>query len=1009
MMGTHLARGLLTGLGTVALAAAANAQSAKAADPDISEVVVTGSRTITNGNDSPNPVTVVTLEELTTSRPTTVFEALQDLPLFAGGKGGTVAGATGQGGNNNSIAGLNLRSLGNSRGLVLYDGHRVPPQNLDGTIDLNQIPQLLLQRVDVQTGGSSAVYGSDAITGVINFVTNRNFNGLKANLQSGISGYGDDRSYELGLAYGKPLFGGRGHFQGSVQYHDDAGLERTDRSYIQKVGESQRFLQGNGCAAGATPCVPFFITTNLHDAGGTVGGKINQIGTVANPYNGYDFVTNGVLTPFVPGTPVGVGNNQIGGNGAIAQQRSSLKAKQDFAQAYGRFDFDLTDNLHAYVTSFYDREHQFNWQLNLRSNGAQANNALTNGFRLTVDNAFLPETARAAMKAAGVTTFNLGKWFDSRYVDPQNTSYTNSNVYVNTGLEGSFRDSYKWELSYTGSHARQANVSNNTWDLRRFFAAMDSVLVNGQPTCWVATQPQFAGQYPGCVPMNLFGPSATTQAMVDYVLDKTEYVGTTDLQDVSGSIVGAPFSTWAGPVNVALSGERRKLTYELTSEAEPANVIAVNCAASGLLPARTSCVEQTATNIGTTTIFQNGTAGRTPVSQTVTEAALEADLPLLKDKPFARAVDLNLAGRHAAYSSSGSPVASIPYTTKTFRATTWKVGMDWHFNDVVTLRATRSRDFRAPNLSELFLPGRIQGLTTGTDFLTGAQIGVTPGYTLTQQVGGNPNLKPEVGSTTTVGVVLKPTENLSLAVDAFGISLKDAILSVDGSASNIQNACYDSGGSSPYCSLQVRPGGFSRTPANQALSNAATLFLTGNALNVAEVKTAGVDVEANYRMQLGGRPLSLRALASFQPHIWSVQSGTTTTDAGGVSAPRVRATAMLRYALTEALTMDWSTRWRSQMANVDPRLGLQVAPGNERVAPVAYSNLNLSYGFGSTRFNRFDVYLNVQNVFNQVPPPYAPFASASPFANGAGGGGTGFYPADDAIGRYFHLGVRIQF
>jgi iron complex outermembrane receptor protein len=978
-------------------------------DSELSEVTVTGSRTITNGNDSPSPVTVVTLDELMTSRPTTVFEALQDLPLFAGGKGGTVAGATGQGGNNNSIAGLNLRSLGNARGLVLFDGHRVPPQNLDATIDLNQIPQLLLQRVDVQTGGSSAVYGSDAITGVINFVTNRNFNGLKANVQGGISGYGDDASHEIGVAYGTPLFGGRGHVQASLQYHDDAGLLRTDRDYIHPAGGSSRSLQGNGCAAGATPCVPFFVTNNLRDGGGSFGGKINQIGTVANPYANYDFFTNGVLTPFVAGTPVGVGTNQIGGNGAVDQQVTSLKTKLDFAQGYGRFDFDLTDNLHAYVTGFYNLEHQFNWLRDIRANGSGANNNLTNGFRMTVDNAFLPAVARQAMQAAGVTVFNVGKWFDAASVDALSTDYTNRNLYANAGLEGKFGDGYKWDLSYTDSHARQANVSNQTWDTARFFAAMDSVLVNGQPVCWVSTQPQFAGLYPGCVPMNIFGPSATTQAMVDYVLNKTEYVGTTDLQDVSASLVGAPFGTWAGPVNIALSGERRKLTYELTSEAEPANVTALGCAARGIPAARTSCVEQTATNIGTSTTFPNGTAGRTPVSQTVTEGALEMDVPLLKEKPFAQALDLNLAGRYAAYSSNGSPVASIPYSTKTFRATTWKVGVDWHLNDVVTLRATRSRDFRAPNLSELFLPGRIQGLNAGSDLLTGAQIGVTPGFTPAAQIGGNPNLKPEVGSTTTFGVVLQPWDNLSLAIDAFGISLKNAILSVDGSAINIQNACYDSGGTSPYCELQVRPGGFSRTPANQTLSNAVTLFYTGSSLNVAEVKTAGVDVEANYRMQLAGRPFVLRALASFQPHIWSIQSGTTTTDAGGVSAPRVRATAMLRYNLTEALAVNWSTRWRSQMANVDPRLGLQVAPGSERVSPVAYSNLNVSYDIPRTRWGQLGVYLNVQNVFNQVPPPYAPFASASPFANGAGGGGVGFYPADDAVGRYFHLGARLQF
>jgi outer membrane receptor protein involved in Fe transport len=489
------------------------------------------------------------------------------------------------------------------------------------------------------------------------------------------------------------------------------------------------------------------------------------------------------------------------------------------------------------------------------------------------------------------------------------------------------------------------------------------------------------------------------------VLQPTTFVGTTDMQDISANITGSPVNSWAGPITMAASTEWRWLNYSLTSPAPPANVSALNCDALGILPSRTSCVDPSATNVGTTSIYPNGTAGRTPVSQAVGEVAFEGNVPVAKDMPFAQSADLNFAVRYAGYQSRGNVIQGSPYVTRDFDATTWKVGLTWHVDDMVTFRATHSRDFRAPNLSELFTPGRTQGLGAVTDFLTGAQIGVTPGYSATQSVGGNPNLQPEVGYTTTAGVVLKPVTGFSLSVDYFNIDIDNAITTVDGSQSFIQNACYASGGSSPYCQLQVRPGGFSRTPANMVISNSATLFYTSLPLNIAKVTTSGVDLEGNYTTTLFNHRFLVRALGTYQPTLRSVQPGVATTDAAGVSVPKIRVQLTASYNFTDAFRVDWSTRWRSELANVDPLLGLQVAAGSEKVAAVSFSSLNLSYHLAPS----IEFYLNIQNIFDQRPPLYAPLASASPFASGAGGGGVGFYPGDDAVGRYFYLGARMQF
>jgi len=151
----------------------------------LEEVTVTGSRLITEGEDAPTPLTVINPEQVQTTRPKTVFDNLASLPMFSGSLGSNSA-VENTPNSNPGVSALNLRNLGPLRALVLFDGHRVPPTTADGLVDINSLPQMLLQRVDVVTGGASAVYGSDAVTGVINFVPDRKFQGFKVDLQRGV-------------------------------------------------------------------------------------------------------------------------------------------------------------------------------------------------------------------------------------------------------------------------------------------------------------------------------------------------------------------------------------------------------------------------------------------------------------------------------------------------------------------------------------------------------------------------------------------------------------------------------------------------------------------------------------------------------------------------------------------------------------------------------------------------------------------------------------------------------
>jgi hypothetical protein len=201
----------------------------------------------------------------------------------------------------------------------------------------------------------------------------------------------------------------------------------------------------------------------------------------------------------------------------------------------------------------------------------------------------------------------------------------------------------------------------------------------------------------------------------------------------------------------------------------------------------------------------------------------------------------------------------------------------------------------------------------------------------------------------------------------------------------------------------------SRTTANQAASNTATYWYTSLPLNLAQIRTQGLDIEGNFRFDAAGHPLQLRLLATYQPHVWTLQPLVPVDDAGGVSSPRWRTLASIRVGLTDALTLDWTTRWRSALLNVNPRLvNNNVLPGSQHVGSTAFSNLTLTYNLPQVTSGKLDMYLNVLNVFDKIPPPYVPLASDSPFANAAASGGVGFYPADDGIGRYFNIGIKYR-
>src|SRR6516162_4271314 len=238
----------------VAFAALPNAAMAQSAATGVESVTVTGSRVIFEAPSSPTPLTAISADDLKATTPTNIPDGLNKLPVF---QGSGIDGRPGDGSHNFSSNTLNLRNFGAQRTLVLLDGHRVTPSNDDGSVDIDTLPQMLISRVEIVTGGASAVYGSDAVTGVVNFVLDKKFEGLKADVNTGISTYADAMSYNLGVAAGTSLFGGRGHFEASAEWRHRDPVNQSARPYGPTL-----LADSNGEAGTGTGINPFNVIAN---------------------------------------------------------------------------------------------------------------------------------------------------------------------------------------------------------------------------------------------------------------------------------------------------------------------------------------------------------------------------------------------------------------------------------------------------------------------------------------------------------------------------------------------------------------------------------------------------------------------------------------------------------------------------------------------------------------------------------------------------------------------------
>jgi iron complex outermembrane receptor protein len=518
---------------TLALAGgAAWAQAPASEGAAVSEIVITGSRIVRNGNDAPTPTTIVSTEQLVTTTPSNIPDALNKLPAFnsASTPNNATTGANGRGFNTPGNY-LNLRNLGAIRTLILQDGHRVPGTFYDTTVDTDMLPQLLVERVEVVTGGASAVYGSDAVSGVVNFILDKKFNGFKGVVQGGISKYGDAESVRVGVAHGLDV-GSRGHFEWSAEYYNrNAVKDQSDRPY----GDLGTSIIGSGTAAN-----PYELIYNARQSNTAPGGLV-----ASGPFAGQRFQPDGSLVPFNAGTPTRTANIAVGGDGGT-QTEGYLIPSRRTGQAFARFDYEVSDTVRAYAEARYARAESFT------SNQQYTNSPTAYPLFIYSGNAFLTPAQQAQLTAANVTSFSLNRFDQDLAKDLALDSQVDAGA-ITAGLQGELFGDFSWDAYYTHGETRTRLTTLNNVNSMNYFAAADAVRdpATGQVVCRVSIAAP--GAFPGCAPLNLFGENRASQAAKDFIYEDTEWVARNRLDDWGANITGTVFEGPAGPIKAAVA------------------------------------------------------------------------------------------------------------------------------------------------------------------------------------------------------------------------------------------------------------------------------------------------------------------------------------------------------------------------------------------------------------------------------------------------------------------------
>jgi outer membrane receptor protein involved in Fe transport len=963
-----LASSLICGATVAALFGQA-AVAQETADAQASELVVTGTRLPRPNLEQPTPVAVLTPQLIEAAGPQNLGDIIARLPQV--GYIGTVRANSNNFGTGAGVSSIDLRGLGLSRTLVLVDGQRHVAGDVNtNAVDVNSIPTALVDRVEVITGGASAIYGSDAVSGVVNIITKQRFEGFQADVQAGGYDNGFGFKSQASMSAGKTFLDGRLNLVLSGFWSKEDGIDARDLPSAHNYGTIINPADEANGAPIPNDGIPdrLFVPnigSELTTRSGVLINASSYLGT-GQP-RPISFDANGHVIP----TPVRTGDNSFA-FGQLPANCTTCFFPEDYLQESSplltkgvalKGGMDFTSHLHGFVDAkFVQNDVQNAIQPSILS-------PLTPGdlFILRSDNAFLTPEIRSALEPGDFYVFSRFL-NDGREQDIRRRTYR-----IVAGLDGDFDAGFaqvKWNGALNYGETDTRIQSQDLRILSNFAAALDSVIdpATGQPACRinVPSAPQ-TGQGAdainpsACVPYNPFGLQNSAAALAYSFGD----FDTTDKLTQQVANLNASFDTGrflnlqGGPIGVAVGAEYR---MERTLERNDPLLLA-----------------------GATENVASDSSG----GFNVYEGYLELNLPVLRDAgPGLNELSFDAAYRGAHYSTVGGVSA-------------YKVSAIYGPASWVKFRGTYSRAIRAPNITEAFLPNSptvfnglkdpcsVENINSNVSFAKNcAAAGLPAGFVAASSVGvegktsGNPDLQPETSFSYTGGIVLQPSfaPSLAITLDYYSIKIKDAISEVQ--AQDILNNCYGSsaGLDSTYCSL------FTRSPAQSnnisfvqtTFVNASKLYTNGLELQI----TYGLDVAPltsrwSYLRGLDGR-LNFSLTADYVMHLRNypfqanpsqvnVLEGTATTTFG--NNPQVKGVAQLDYR-QGPMSVTWTTRYigRQALFNRDPT----AADHSEEfdipfTEAVFYHDLMVSYRLGG-RASGTELFAGANDIFDEQPP-----------------------------------------
>lgn len=561
----------------------------------LDSVTVTGTLIQREGFEAPSPITVVDADALAKSSPSTLAAGLNNLPALVASGGPNATSGQRTAGRNF----LNLRGMGTNRTLILVNGRRFPGSASNGNVDTNMIPQGLVERVELVTGGASAAYGSDAVAGVINFILDTDYEGFKVSGSAGLAEEGDGFERRIGATYGAALSDNL-NFVFSGEYYKADGIDGDARDHRVQG----RNLIANPNADGTAANPDLIIAENAVTSDASAGGLITPPRRGGHSLVGLQFLPDGTLAPFDFGVNAG-GSEQDGGDGVNTAVLQPITRPLERASIYAGLDYNVSPDFKLFLNGGYS------WSES--SNATTAFHSGQFGVTIQPDNAFLPQSVRDTMASERIRSIRIGR-FDTEYdMEVVSTSDTQR---IEGGFEWDIND-YKLVVSgQYGSSVEEALNFNNFVD-ERYDQGVDAVLVNGAIVCRDPSN--------GCVPINPFGVGSYTPEMIDYFTDTSLLETNVDQLIFQATLTGELFGgVGAGPWDFAIGAQHREDDVEV--------VVDPISEAAGFF----------------TNNFKGWEAERD-----VDEFYGEIYAPLISGQPGAELLDLSLAARHTDYTFSG--------------------------------------------------------------------------------------------------------------------------------------------------------------------------------------------------------------------------------------------------------------------------------------------------------------------------------------------------------------------